>query len=132
MNVRKSLKRQLGHEYKFEKHLTTSEIKTLLRTNPKGQNEKLVAELKIGCVKINSVIFPAPDNMILGFDILVKDKPDSNEWICYDTVTEETKLNLRSLENGMFDILHKKVKQYGLSYVECNFETVDGKVVKKE
>ena len=70
--------------------------------------------------------------MQLGFDILVKDKPESTEWICYDTVTDEVKLCSYNLEQTMFDILNRVVKKYGLSYTDCNFEVINGKVIKTE
>lgn len=80
--------------------------------------------------KINAVVFPTPDKMFLGFDILVKDKPKSEEWICYDTLSDEIRLSPRSIEQAMFDVLNREVKEYGLSYTECNFEVINGKVIK--
>ena len=98
----------------------------------KDTHEKLFASLIVGCVKINAIVFPTPDKVVLGFDILIKDKPDSTEWICYDTVTDEVKLSSYNLEQTMFDILNRVVKKYGLSYTECNFEVVNGKMIKSE
>ena len=83
-------------------------------------------------MKINAVVFSTPDKMHLGFDILVKDKPESEEWICYDTLSDEIKLSPRSIEQAMFDILNREVKEYGLSYTECNFEVINGKSIKAE
>ena len=68
----------------------------------------------------------------IGFDILVKDNPDSTEWICYDTITDEVKLSSYNLEQTMFDILNRVVKKYGLSYTDCKFEVVNGKMIKSE
>ena len=132
MNERKKLKKLLAEKYNFKVFMSVSEVKKLLSENPKDNHEKLFASLVVGCVKINAIVFPTPDKVVLGFDILIKDKPDSTEWICYDTVTDEIKLSSYSLEQTMFDILNREVKQYGLSYTDCNFEIVNGKVIKSE
>ena len=132
MNERKKLKKLLAEKYNFKVFMSVSEVKKLLSENPKDNHEKLFASLVVGCVKINAIVFPTPDKVVLGFDILIKDKPDSTEWICYDTVTDEIKLSSYSLEQRMFDILNREVKQYGLSYTDCNFEIVNGKVIKSE
>lgn len=94
------------------------------------EQNNLFASLTVGCVKINAVVFPTPDKMLLGFDILVKDTPESEEWICYDTLSDEIKLSPRSIEQSMFDILNREVNEYALSYTQCNFEVINGKVIK--
>ena len=132
MNERKRLKKLLGDKYIFKIFLSLNEVKKLLGEKLNDTHEKLFASLTVGCVKINGIVFPNSDNMQIGFDILVKDKPDSTEWICYDTVTDEVKLCSYKLEQTMFDILKRVVKKYGLSYTECNFEIVNGKVIKTE
>ena len=66
----------------------------------------------------------------IALDVLVKDTPESEEWICYDTLSDEIKLSPRNIEQSMFDILNREVKEYGLSYTECNFEVINGKVIK--
>lgn len=128
MNERKKLKRLLGDKYIFKIFLSLSEVRNVLQSN--DTHEKLFASLTVGCVKINAIVFPNAKDMQLGFDILVKDKPDSTEWICYDTVTDEIKLTSHNLEQTMFNILNRVVKQYELSYTDCNFEVVIGKVVE--
>ncbi len=130
MNERKRLKKLLGDKYIFKIFLSLSEVRNILQS--KDTHEKLFASLTVGCVKINAIVFPTADKSALAFDILVKDKPDSKEWICYDTVTDEIKLSSYNLEQTMFDILNKVVKKYGLSYTDCNFEVVNGKVIKTE
>lgn len=42
------------------------------------------------------------------------------------------KYNSLNLEQEMFNILSREVKEYGLSYTDCNFEVVNGKVMNKE
>ena len=130
MNERKRLKKLLGDKYIFKIFVPLSEVRN--RLHSKDTHEKLFASLTAGCVKINAIVFPNSDDMQIDFDILVKDKPDSTEWICYDTETDEIKLSLYNLEQTMFDILNRVVKKYGLSYTECNFEVVNGKVIKTE
>ena len=132
MNERKKLKKLLSEKYIFKKYLSSGDVRKILFENPKNKHEKLFASLTISCVKINAIIFPTPDCMTMGYDILVKDTPDSKEWICYDTLNDEVKYNALNLEQEMFNILNREVKEYGLSYTDCNFEIVNGKVVNKE
>lgn len=131
MNERKKLKKLLSEKYIFKKYLSSAEVRKILSENPKNKHEKLFASLTVGCVKINAVIFPTPDCMTMGYDILVKDTPDSKEWICYDTLNDEVKYNALNLEQEMFNILNHEVKKYGLSYTDCNFEVVNGKSIIK-
>lgn len=132
MNERKKLKKQLGDKYIFKKYLSSAKVRKILSENPKDKHEKLFASLTVGCVKINAIIFPTPDCMTIGYDILVKDTPDIKEWICYDTLNDDVKYNFLNLEQEMFNILSREVKAYGLSYTDCNFEVVNGKVINKE
>ena len=132
MNERKKLKKQLVDKYIFKMYLSVNEVKNLLSENPKNKHDTLFASLTVGCVKINAVVFPTPDKMLLGFDILVKDTPDSEEWICYDTLGDEIKLSSRNIEQAMFDIMTREVKEYGLSYTKRNFEVRHGKSINAE
>ena len=111
-------------------YLTVGEVKKLLEQKSKSDHDTLIASLTVGGVKINAVVFSTFDKMHLGFDILVKDTPDSEEWICYDTLLDEIKLSSLSIEQSMFDILNREVKEYGLSYTDCNFEVINGKMIK--
>ena len=131
MNERRKLKRQLGRNYKYKRYMTAGEAKALLNSKTKDKHEKLYASLKVGCVKINAVLFPTPTGMTFGCDILVKDKPDSKEWICYDSIAEPFRYATLNLEQELFDILDKEVREQGLSYTECNFEKLNGKTVNK-
>lgn len=79
MNERKKLKKQLGDKYIFKMYLSVNEVRKLLFENPKDKHDTLFASLTVGCVKIYAVVFPTPDKMLLGFDILVKDTPESEE-----------------------------------------------------
>lgn len=132
MNERKKLKKQLGDKYIFKKYLSSVEVRKILCENPKDKHEKLFASLTVGCVKINAIIFPTSDCMTMGYDILVKDTPDSKEWICYDTLNDDVKYSSLNPEQEMFNILSREVKEYKLSYTDCNFEIVNGKIINKE
>ena len=132
MNERKRLRKLLGDKYSFIKYLSLAEVRKLLCENSKDKHDTLFASLTVGCVKINAVIYPTPDCMTMGYDILVKDTPDSTEWICYDTLNDGVKYNVLNLEQDMFNILNREVEKYGLSYTDCNFEVINGKVMNKE
>ena len=131
MNERRKLKRQLGSRYRFKRYMTAGEAKAILNSSPKNNRERLYAFLTVGCVKISAVLFPTPNGMTFGCDILVKDKPDSKEWICYDSIAEPFRYAALNLEQELFDILDKEVREQGLSYTECNFEKLNGKTVNK-
>ena len=47
-------------------------------------------------------------------------------------MNERKKLKKHLGEQSMFDILNREVKEYGLSYTECNFEVINGKSIKAE
>lgn len=75
MNERKKLKKLFSEKYIFKKYLSSAEVRKILYENPKDKHEKLFASLTVGCVKINAVIYPTPDRMTMGYDVLVKDTP---------------------------------------------------------
>ncbi|MGN0477178.1 MAG: hypothetical protein ACI4HM_07570 [Ruminococcus sp.] len=129
MNLRKQLKKDLGERYCFKRYMSAGEVKKKLYGKA-GYEERLVATLTVGCVKINAVIYFIDEEPQIGLDVLVKDTPESEEWICYDTLPDEIKLSPRAIGQSMFDILNREVKEYGLSYTECNFEVINGKVIK--
>ncbi len=131
MNKRKSLKKQLRKGYRYKKFMSVIEVKSLLNSTSKDCHEKIYASLAVGCVKINAVLFPTPNGMAFGCDILVKDKPDSPEWICYDTISEPFRYSALNLEQELFETLDKAVREHKLSYTDCNFEKLDGKTVSK-
>ena len=56
---------------------------------------------------------------------MVKDTPESAEWICYENLQEEVRYNVWNLEREMFLVLDRAVEQFGLSYTECNFQKLD-------
>lgn len=47
-------------------------------------------------------------------------------------MTDEVRYNAFNLEQEMFSVLDKEVRQYRLSYTEYNYEVIDGKVIKNK
>ena len=66
--------------------------------------------------------------LLLGYDVFVKDDPDSPEWIFYDSLSEPVSLK----ETDMIRIIDRMVSEHGLSYTESCFDRLDGKTVKKD
>lgn len=88
----------------------------------------VLAELIVGCVKMEAVAFKDGDKVEVGYDIFVKDSPDAREWICYDISNRSVRLK----ESEMLAELDRVVLANGLSYTECCFERLDGVVVTDE
>ena len=121
----KELKKQLGGKYFFCRPLSDRDVFLLQRNPPKNFAETVVASLTVGCVKIESTLFKSKEKLKLCYDVFVKDTPDSDEWICYENPPDTVKLK----EAEMLLVLDRIVKENGLSYTECCFEKLDGKVI---
>lgn len=69
----------------------------------------------------------------LGYDLYVKDRPDGEEWVCYDSLPDDVRLDMDGVEREMAGVLDREVQRRGLSYTKCPFERVEGKtrVAKK-
>ncbi len=122
----KRLKKQLGDGYFFEQRLSAAVVKNLL-TQLTGSNTFLVAaSLTAGVVRLEAVVYWNAGRYFLGYDLMVKDTPDSPDWVCYESVQDEVRYNAWNLEREMFLVLDRAVERYGLSYTECIFPKVDG------
>ena len=121
----KELKKQLGGKYFFCRPLSDRDVFFLQRNPPKNFAETVVASLTVGCVKIEATLFKSKEKLKLCYDVFVKDTPDSDEWICYENPPDAVKLK----EAEMLLVLDRIVKENGLSYTECCFEKLDGKVI---
>ena len=121
----KELKNQLGDKYFFCRPMSDRDIFLLQRKPPQNFAETVVASLAVGCVKIEATLFKNKETLSLCYDVFVKDTPDSDEWICYETPTDTVKLK----ETEMLFVLDRIVSENGLSYTECCFEKLDGKVI---
>lgn len=125
MNTIQKLKAELGDGYSFERLYGDGEIRQIQKTNPSDFPETVVATLTAGCLRIDAVLYRAGGRLLLGYDVFVKDDPDSEEWICYDNPTDPVSLK----EQDMLDVLDRIASENGLSYTESNFETLDGKEI---
>jgi hypothetical protein len=131
MNKQKTLKKQLGERYAFENQMSECEILTAMKYPPATFFETLAASLTAGCLRLDAVLYPAPDRVILGYDVFVKDTPSSPDWICYDNLTDPVETKSGLTEREMLRVLDHFAKEKGLSYTECNFETVSGKPLRQ-
>ena len=125
MNTIQKLKAELGDGYSFERLYDDGEIRRIQKTNPSDFPETTAATLTAGCLRIDAVLYRAGGRLLLGYDVFVKDDPDSEEWICYDNPTDLVSLK----EQDMLDVLDRIASENGLSYTESNFETLDGKEI---
>lgn len=122
----KRLKKQLGDGYFFEQRLSAAVVKNLL-SQLTGSNTFLVAaSLTVGVVRLEAVVYWNAGRYSLGYDLMVKDTPDSPDWVCYESIQEEVRYNAWNLEREMFLVLDRAVERYGLSYTQCCFPKVDG------
>ena len=125
MKLTKDLKNQLGDKYSFTRPVSDRDIFLLQRNIPQNFSEIVVASLTVCCVKIEATLFKTKEKLSLCYDVFVKDTPDSDEWICYENPSDTVKLK----EAEMLSVLDRIVSENGLSYTECCFEKLDGKVI---
>ncbi len=125
MNSIQKLKAELGNGYSFEKLHDEDEIRQMQKMNPPDFPETTAAALTVGCLKIDAVLYRAGGALLLGYDVFVKDDPESEEWICYDNPTDPVSLR----EQDMLAVLDRIASENELSYTESNFETLDGKEI---
>jgi hypothetical protein len=125
---RKQIKQELGERYVFERQLSVREAKNLLRQDAKKISPQVVQSLTAGCVKIELCVYAQNGKPRLGYDVFVKDSPDSPEWICFDSPDDPGSFD----EEEMFDVLDRVVEDDHLSYTECCFEKLYGKRIEKK
>lgn len=128
MSRKKELQRQLGSRYSYERLLGDREIQKLRREIPADFSETAAAVLTAGCLRLNAVLYLSCKELLLGYDVFVKDDPASPEWIFYDSLSDSVSLK----ETDMLRILDRMVSEHGLSYTESCFDRLDGKVMRKE
>lgn len=128
MNRKKELQQQLGGRYLYERFLSEREIKKLRREIPNDFSETVAAMLTAGCLRLTAVLYRSNNELLLGYDVFVKDDLDSSEWIYYDGLSDSVSLK----EIDMLHILDRIVAEHGLSYTESCFDRLDGKMPKKE
>ncbi len=126
MKRMRELKRELGDRYVFEQLLTEREVKRIIKLNPAQFEMQTVQSLTVGCVKIELCLYSQSGKPVLGYDIFVKDNPESPEWICYESIDAPNE-SLSFREDELLAVLDRTVRSNGLSYTECFFERVEGK-----
>lgn len=131
MLKQKRFKKQLGEGYRFQQYRSPEAVYTLLRSLTGRQHFVIAAALTVGVVKLEAILCWQGGSYKLGYDLLVKDTPDSPEWICYENLSEEVRYQVRNLEREMFQVLDHAVQKYGLSYTECHFPKLDGSAKSK-
>lgn len=107
MYQQKQLRKQLGDGYRFCQRLSSGEAKRLLSQVDGGNHFQVAASLTAGVVKLEAVVYWNNGRYALGYDLMVKDSPDSPDWICYESLAEEVRYSVR---NGWQDI--KKAIHY--------------------
>ncbi len=117
---REKLKRALGGQYVFQKHMSKKEMREFQKAESELFELKTVASLTVGYVKIEAVLFKQDGRLCTGYDVFVRDKLEKDEWICYDSSDDCIGIN----ESDMFDVLDKLVQENSLSYTECKFQNI--------
>lgn len=125
MLKQKRVKKILGKDYAFEQRLSPAVVQNLLGMLGGSNHFLIAASLTVGVVKLEAVVYWSNGKYSLGYDLMVKDAPDSTDWICYENLQEEVRYHVWNLEREMFQVLDRAVEQYGLSYTECSFPVLD-------
>lgn len=128
MNHKKEVQRQLGDRYYYERFLDEHQIKKLCKEIPSDFSETVATMLTAGCLRLTAVLYRSNNELLLGYDVFVKDNPDASEWIYYDGLSDSVSLK----ETDMLRILDRIAHEQGLSYTESYFDRLDGKIPKKE
>lgn len=131
MLKQKRVKKILGKDYAFEQRLSPAVVQNLLGMLGGSNHFLIAASLTVGVVKLEAVVYWSNGKYSLGYDLMVKDAPDSTDWICYENLQEEVRYHVWNLEREMFQVLDRAVEQYGLSYTECSFPVLDDSTSKE-
>lgn len=126
MKKRNELQKQLGSRYAFQPFFSESEVRKLQKENPLGFKLQTAAVLVAGCVKIEITLYRQNGKIQTGYDVFVKEDSKSTEWICYDSPDDAVSFK----EIDMLYVLDRVVRKNGLSYTDCCFEKLDGKMIK--
>ena len=126
MSCKRELQRQLGSRYSYERLLSDREIYRMKNHIPADFSETAATVLTAGCLRLNAVLYRSCKELLLGYDVFVKDDPGSPEWIYYDGLSEPVSLK----EADMIRVLDRMVSEHGLSYTESCFTRLNGKVIE--
>lgn len=122
----RKLKKELGEKYLFLRLISDKEIRQLQKTNPSDFESQTAALLTAGCVKIECCLYKSSNGIQLGYDVFVKDDTDSDDWIFYDSPN----VSVSTKETNMLAVLDQVVERNSLSYTQCCFEKLDGKIIQ--
>ncbi len=122
----RKFKKELGEKYLFRRLISDKEIRQLQKANPSEFESQIAALLTAGCVKIECCLYKSNNGIQLGYDVFVKDDPNSDDWIFYDSPN----VSVSTKETNMLSVLEQLVEQNSLSYTECCFEKLDGEIIK--
>lgn len=123
MNRKQELRQKLGAEYHYHRNLSSGALRRLQASPPPEFTEAIAAQLTIGCVRLNAVLYRSYSSLLLGYDIFVKDDPSAEEWIFFDSLPDPVSLR----ESAMVRFLDSFVASQGLSYTESCFAHLEGK-----
>lgn len=126
LNKHRKIKKLLRDRYFFQQKFSADMVQMLLSALEPSNYAVVAATLTVGCVRLEAVIYWDKGRNHLGYDLMVKDTPESPNWICYESLPDEVRYNVWNLEREMFQVLDRTVEQYGLSYTECRFLTLSG------
>lgn len=130
MNKRRKLKKELKGSYRFQQKFSPATVARMLTWLYSSDSIIEAATLQVGVVRLDAVLYWSCGGYRLGYDLMVKDGSSSLNWICYESLNDEVRYNAWNLEREMFQVLDRAVEQYGLSYTECRFPKLDGKIPK--
>ncbi len=128
MNKQRKLKKELKGQYRFQQNFQPATVQEMISGLIPGSSVVEVATLEAGLVRLEAVIFWERGRNKLGYDLLVRDSVDSPDWICYESLPDEVRCMSRNLEREMFQVMDRAVEQFGLSYTECRFPRLEGKL----
>jgi len=130
VNQQRKLKKELKDGYRFEQRFSPATVVRMLTELHSSESIIEAATLQVGVVRLDAVLYWYGSGYRLGYDLMVKDAEYSSDWICYESLEDEVRYNVWNLEREMFQVLDRAVKRYGLSYTECRFPKLDGKIPK--
>ena len=94
-------KRKLGAGYSYKKYMGEKQIARLKKQPPYDFVEQRAVSLTAGCVRIDAVLFRSTTGLAMAYDVFVKDAPDSDEWLCYDSLSIPVSISASRKLTGM-------------------------------
>jgi len=130
VNEKKDIETLLAGRYCFEKFMDDDGIYRVICGEEKPCSDTVIASLTAGCLRIDAVFYGGGHDCMPVFEVYVKASPDVNDWVCFDSPDEGLPVPGADLLRYMFETLEKVRMDYGLSYDDPGFETLEGKKVK--